>query len=214
MSRVYIVDDHALMRDGLRAVLVHGGHEVVGEGSQPAQVIAELVGLNPDIVLLDLNLGDRSGFEILEQMQSRRLPVRAIVLTMYARPGHVARALRSGASGYVLKGSPASEVLAAVAAVAQGRRHLGPEVAELAAASLGAADDEAAAMASLSARELQVIALVVRGHFSAAIAETLHLSPKTVESYRSRLMAKLGVSDVPALVRLAIRTGLLAADEG
>ena len=68
MSRVYIVDDHALMRDGLRAVLVHGGHEVVGEGSQPAQVIAELVGLNPAIVLLDLNLAARSGFEILEQM--------------------------------------------------------------------------------------------------------------------------------------------------
>lgn len=213
MSRVYLVDDHALMRDGLRAVLEHGGHEVVGEGSQPAQVVADLVRLSPDIVLLDLHLGDRSGFEILEQIQARKLPVRAIVLTMYARPGHVARALRGGASGYVLKGSPASDVLAAVQAVAQGRRHLGPEVAELAAASIGGEDDEAAAMASLSAREQQVITLVVRGHSSASIAEKLNLSPKTVESYRSRLMAKLGVADVPALVRLAIRTGLVAADE-
>jgi two-component system, NarL family, invasion response regulator UvrY len=213
VSRIYLIDDHAMMRDGLRAVLEHGGHQVVGESDQVAHALADLQRLAPEVLLLDLQLGDRSGFEVLEQIQARKLAVRSIVLTMYARPGHVARALRSGASGYVLKGSPAAEVLDAVQAVAQGRRHLGPEVAELVATSLDGEQGEAAAVAGLSAREQQVIVLVVRGHSSAAIAETLHLSPKTVESYRSRLMTKLGVADVPALVRLAIRTGLISADE-
>jgi two-component system, NarL family, invasion response regulator UvrY len=213
VSRLYLVDDHAMMRDGLRAVLEHGGHSVVGETDDPVIALAELRSLAPDIVLVDLNLGERSGFELLEQIQIRKLAIHSIVLTMYARPGHVAQALRSGASGYVLKGSPASDILAAVVQVAAGRRYLGPQVAELAADSLGAANTESSILASLSAREQQVVALVVRGRSSAAIAEALQLSPKTVESYRSRLMAKLGVTDLPALVRFAIRAGIIGVDE-
>jgi two-component system, NarL family, invasion response regulator UvrY len=213
LSRLYLVDDHALMRDGLRAVLEGAGHEVVGESDRPEKALADLQLLLPDVVLLDLQLGDRSGFEILEQIQARKLDLKTLVISMYARPGHVARALRSGARGYLLKGSPAAELRKAVLEVAQGRRYFGPEVAELAAASLGGPGDEAAAWASLSARELQVIELVVRGQTSAAIAQALNLSPKTVESYRSRLMVKLGVTDLPALVRLAIRAGLTSADD-
>ena len=213
MSRLYLVDDHALMRDGLRAVLEATGHEVVGESDRPEPALADLLRLQPDVLLLDLQLGARSGFELLEQVRARKLNTHVLVLTMVARPGHVARALAAGATGYVLKGATAGELRHAVAEVAQGRRHLGAQVAELAAASLAESGQEEAALASLSARELQVIDLVVRGHTSAAIAELLHLSPKTVESYRSRLMAKLGVADVPALVRLAIRAGLIDADD-
>lgn len=212
MSDIYLVDDHALMRDGLRAVLEHGGHRVVGETEDPTVALAELQRRQPCVLLLDLQLGARSGFEILEQVQARRLQVRTIVLTMYAQPGQVAQALRLGAAGYVLKGSHASEVLAAVAAVGQGQRHLGPKVAELAVAGLTDAAAQTP-LQRLSVRERQTVAMVVRGFSSAAIAEQLHLSPKTVESYRSRLMAKLGVADLPALVRLAIREGLISADE-
>lgn len=213
MSRLYLIDDHALMRDGLRAVLEQAGHELVGETDRPEQALDDLQRLHPDVVLLDLQLGARSGFEILEQIQARKLAVKTLVISMYARTGHVARALRGGAMGYVLKGSTAAELRAAVEAVAQGRLHFGPEVAALAAASLSNPGGEATALASLSARELQVVELVVRGQTSAAIAQTLHLSPKTVESYRSRLMTKLGVTDLPALVRLAIRAGLISADD-
>lgn len=211
MSTVYLVDDHALMRDGLRAVLSHGGHAVVGEGDDPTQVLADLQRLAPQVLLLDLDLGGRSGFELLEALQARGLPVRTLVLTMHAQPGMVARALRAGAAGYVLKGSPAAALLAAVQDVADGRRHLGPQVADLAVHGLTA--PAGSALATLSARERQVVTMVVRGHSSAEIGEALHLSPKTVDSYRSRLMAKLGVADVPALVRLAIREGLISADE-
>jgi two-component system invasion response regulator UvrY len=212
MSDIYLVDDHAMMRDGLRAVLEGAGHRVVGEADQPTQALSDLVRLVPTILLLDLHLDQRSGFELLEQVQKRKLSTRTIMLTMSAQPRHVAEAMRLGAFGYVLKGSPSRNVLEAVDAVSQGRKHLGAGVAELAVEGL-MNDAPPGTIESLSAREQQVILLVVRGLTSAAIGEQLHLSPKTVESYRSRLMAKLGVSDLPALVRLAIREGLISADD-
>ncbi|MGV3726694.1 response regulator [Hydrogenophaga sp.] len=212
MSDIYLVDDHAMMRDGLRAVLEGAGHHVVGESDHPTPALADLIRLVPTVLLLDLHLDQRSGFELLEQVQRRKLTTRTIMLTMSAQPRHVAEAMRLGAYGYVLKGSPSREVLDAVDAVSQGRKHLGSSVAELAVAGL-MNDTPAGQIESLSAREQQVILLVVRGMTSAAIGEQLHLSPKTVESYRSRLMAKLGVSDLPALVRLAIREGLISADD-
>jgi two-component system invasion response regulator UvrY len=212
MSDIYLVDDHAMMRDGLRAVLEDAGHHVVGESDNPTEALAEVVRLVPTVLLLDLQLGQRSGFELLEQLVKRKLGTRVVMLTMSAQPRHVAEAMRLGAHGYVLKGSPAREVLQAVEAVAAGRKHLGGEVAELAVAGLTQAG-EASGIESLSVRERQVILLVVQGQTSVAIGEQLHLSPKTVESYRSRLMAKLGVSDLPALVRLAIREGLISADD-
>jgi two-component system, NarL family, invasion response regulator UvrY len=212
MSDIYLVDDHAMMRDGLRAVLEGAGHRVVGESDHPTPALADLIRLTPTVMLLDLHLDQRSGFELLEQVQRRKLPTRAIMLTMSAQARHVAEAMRLGAFGYVLKGSPSREVLDAVDAVANGRKHLGAGVAELAVEGL-MHTAAPSSIESLSAREQQVILLVVRGHTSVAIGEQLNLSPKTVESYRSRLMAKLGVSDLPALVRLAIREGLISADD-
>lgn len=212
MSDIYLVDDHAMLRDGLKAVLEDAGHRVVGESADPTAALAEIVRLAPSVVLLDLHLGLRSGFELLEQLVQRKAPSRVVMLTMSAQPRHVAEAMRLGAFGYVLKGSPAREVLEAVEAVAAGRKHLGGPVAQLAVEGLTQVEDNNP-LAALSVRERQVIQLVVQGHTSAAIGEQLHLSPKTVESYRSRLMAKLGVSDLPALVRLAIREGLISADD-
>jgi len=212
MSDIYLVDDHAMMRDGLRAVLEAAGHHVVGESDQPTPALADLVRLVPTVLLLDLHLSHRSGFELLEQLQRRKLSTRTILLTMSAQPRHVAEAMRLGAFGYVLKGSPSRDVIDAVEAVSHGRKYLGTGVAELAVEGL-MGDSAPSSIESLSAREQQVILLVVRGLTSVAIGEQLHLSPKTVESYRSRLMAKLGVSDLPALVRLAIREGLISADD-
>ena len=212
MSDSYLVDDHAMLRDGLKAVLEDAGHRVVGESADATAALAEIVRLNPSVVLLDLHLGLRSGFELLEQLVQRKSLARVVMLTMSAQPRHVAEAMRLGAFGYVLKGSPASEVLQAVQAVVAGRKYLGGPVAQLAVEGLTQSDDTNP-LDALSVRERQVIQLVVQGHTSAAIGEQLHLSPKTVESYRSRLMSKLGVSDLPALVRLAIREGLISADD-
>jgi two-component system, NarL family, invasion response regulator UvrY len=212
VSDIYLLDDHALIRDGLRAVLEDAGHRVVGESDHPTPALADILRLQPAVLLLDLHLGQRSGLELLEQLQQRKLAVRTIMLTMSAQARHVAEAMRLGAAGYVLKGSSASEVLKAIDTVLAGRRHLGPEAAELAVQGLTESTTQQA-LEGLSVREQQVLLLVVRGQTSAAIATALNLSPKTVESYRSRLMAKLGVDDVTALVRLAIREGLISADE-
>jgi two-component system invasion response regulator UvrY len=212
VSRLYLVDDHAIVREGLRGVLVLAGHEVVGEAADPAAALDGIRRLSPELVLVDIQLGARSGIDLLRELRQRGWPVRCIVLSMSAQPRHVAEALRAGAQGYVLKGSPSSDLLAAIDAVTAGRTHLGADVAPLAAAGLASQPGDDPVVA-LSPRERQIVMQVVRGKSSAAIAEELHLSPKTVETYRSRLMAKIGVGDTPALVRWAIRHGLVDLDE-
>ncbi|MEN9398144.1 MAG: hypothetical protein RLZ81_2674 [Pseudomonadota bacterium] len=211
MTRLYLVDDHRIMREGLRALLQTAGHEVVGESADPTEALADLLRLNPEVLLLDLNLGARSGFELLAEMQRRHLPVRCVVLTMSAEPRQVTEALRMGASAYVLKGSAGSDVMSAINAAVQGKRYLGTDVADLALQVLTRPDEDDP-LSGLSPRERQIIVMVVRGQSSAQIGESLHLSPKTVGTYRSRLMSKLGVHDVAGLVRLAIRYKLIDPD--
>jgi two-component system, NarL family, invasion response regulator UvrY len=212
MTDIYLVDDHAMMRDGLASLLGAAGHRVVGQSGDPTTALSDIQRLKPALGLFDLQLGPGSGLELLAELQRRQLPTRVIVLTMSAQPHHVAEAMRLGAAGYLLKGAPAAELLQAIETVMSGRRHLAGDVADLAVQGLTARDEDGA-LQSLSARERQMVELVVRGRSSSEIGSLLHLSPKTVDSYRSRLMAKLGVADVPALVRFAIRAGLVDADE-
>ena len=210
-ARISLVDDHAMVRQGLRALLSEAGHEVVGDSGDLTEALAQLQQLAPDVVLVDLNVGARSGMELLAELQRRQLPTRPLVLTMSAQPRHVGMALKLGAAGYVLKGSPSEELLQAIESLRCGRRHLGAGVAELAAQALAQGDGEDP-FAALSVRERQVVTMVVDGHSSSEIATALHLSSKTVDSYRSRLMAKLGAADVTALVKLALRHGLISND--
>ena len=211
MTDIYLVDDHVMLRDGLRALLESAGYRVVGESAEPTQALADLGRLRPDVLLLDLHLGERSGLELLAELQRRKLPTRTLVLTMSAQPGDIAEAIRLGAASYVLKGARAVELLHAVERVLQGHRHLDPEVAELALAGLTAS--EPTPLSALPPRERQIIALVSRGRTSAEIGAQLHLSARTVDSYRSRLMTQLGVGDLASLVRLAIREGLITPDD-
>ena len=213
MSRIYLIDDHAIVRDGLRVVLESAGHVVVGEAAGPTPALAELARLTPDIVLLDLQLGLRSGFEVLAEIKRRQIGARVIVLTMSHQPRHVAEALQFGAWGYLLKGSSGSELLQAVEAVSQDRRYLSPQAAEFAASVLTGEAAPSSGVDALSPRERQILVQVARGASSSAIGAALHLSPKTVDTYRSRLMAKLGLGDVSAVVRWAIREGLVDLDE-
>ena len=208
MTRVYLVDDQLLLRDGLHALLESAGHQVVGECSDPTEAVVEAQRQQAQVMLLDLGLGQRSGFEVLQELKRRDSPVKAVVLTMSAQPRHVAEAVRLGAAGYVLKDAGAVELLQAIDSVAAGRRVVGPQVADLALQALtheGPADP----FAILSPRERQIVTMVVNGLSSVAIGGQLHLSPKTVDTYRSRIMAKLGVTGVTQLVRLAVREGLV-----
>jgi two-component system, NarL family, invasion response regulator UvrY len=200
MTSLYLIEDHLMVREGLRAMLETARNQVVGEASEPARAIADLVLLQPNVVLLDLALGGRSGMEILAEVKRRALRSRCIVLTM------------SSSVRDVLKTAPILEVTKAIESVVQGRRYLGSSVNELAAEALLHQVPEAQLLDALSPRERQIVLLVVQGHSSSEIGALLHLSAKTVDTYRSRLMSKLGVRDVPALVRLAIRMGMIGAD--
>jgi DNA-binding NarL/FixJ family response regulator len=212
MSSIYLIDDHAMMRDGLRALLETAGHTIAGETGDVTRALAEVARLEPDITLLDLHLDGRSGFELLVELQRRQLPTRVIVLTLSDHARNVAEALRMGAAGYLVKGSASTELLAAVEAVAAGQRYLSTSLTDVAVDGLTTplGRDKGG---TLSPRERQILVMVARGKSSAAIGEELHLSPKTVDTYRSRLMAKLDLADVPALVRWAIREGLVDLDE-
>jgi two-component system, NarL family, invasion response regulator UvrY len=213
VARVYLVDDHLIVRDALSALLAANGHQVLGAATDMTQALAEIRELDPDVVVLDLRLGMRSGLDLLVELRRRDLRCKTIVTTMSELPRDVADAMRQGADAYVLKGSPTSELLQAIAAVVQGRRYFVGRVAELAAEAL-ATPPQDEALASLSMRERQVMLLVVHGRSSAEVAAELHLSAKTVDTYRSRLMAKLGVPDVQGLVRFAVRAGLIDAEGG
>lgn len=214
MSRtLYLVDDHAVLRDGLRALLEPAGYQVVGEGCDPKTVLHDIVRALPAVVLLDLSLGEHSGLEVLGEIQRHKLPSRVLVLTMLSQPRQVLDAVRMGAMGYVLKGATGSEVIEALNNVLGGRHYWSAEIAAIAikALSSSVAPDTTCA---LSLRERQVLNLVVRGRTSTTIAESLHLSVKTVETYRLRLMRKLGVTDITGLMRLAFKEGMLDAEGG
>jgi DNA-binding NarL/FixJ family response regulator len=210
MPRIYLIDDHPIVRAGLSALLQGSGHQVVGESAEITQGLAEINRLSPDVVILDLQLDGRSGLEVLAEMQRRQLAAKVIVLSMSDQPRNVAEALRMGASGYVLKGSASSELLSAIEAVLLQRRYLGEGLTDIAVQGL---TSDAERGSTLSPRERQILVMVARGKSSAAIGEELHLSPKTVDTYRSRLMAKLELADVPALVRWAIREKLIGLDD-
>jgi len=168
--------------------------------------------LCPDILLLDLLREGRSGLELLPELQRRHLPTRCIALTSSEQPSHVAEVLRLGAYGYVLKKSASSDILCAIDSVMQGRRHLGLEVAEL-AMQVFTNPPPSNPLQALSPRDLQIIRMVASGKSSAEIGQTLHLSANTVATYRSRLMFKLGVSNMAGLVQLAVGQGLIDAQE-
>jgi two-component system invasion response regulator UvrY len=210
MPRIFIIDDHELLRDMLRAGLEADGHEVIGEADGPTAAVAEAVRLAPDLVLLDLHLGARSGFEVLSEFQRRQFKAPVIVLSMSEQPRDVAESVRLGAAGYVRKGSSRADLRRAIEVVLAGGHHLGEREAALAEAGRTQIDGEPD---QLSPRERQIALMVARGASSSEIGAQMHLSPKTVDTYRSRLMAKLGLSDVPALVRWAVRQGLVGLDE-
>jgi DNA-binding NarL/FixJ family response regulator len=207
MPRLYLVDDHAVVREGLRAVLEAKGMAVVGESEGITEALADVERLVPDVVLLDLGLRQRSGLDLLSHLADKGLPTRVLVLTVSERPWHVAEATRLGAAGYVLKGASGDELVKAIEDVMQGRTHFSGAVAGSAVEA--ARGNEPDPMAVLSVRERQIMRMVVSGMSSTTIGHELQLSSKTVDTYRSRLMGKLGVHDLANLVRMAVRIGMI-----
>jgi len=209
--RVLLADDHAVVRYGLRALLEVSGMEVVGEAGDGRSALRIAEDCQPDVAILDVAMPELNGIDAAAMLRERCPNTRIVILSMHADAEHVHRAFAAGASGYLLKGSASDEIVAAARAVVGGGRYLSRELAHTDPARAGRSG-EPGPLESLSARERQVLQLVVEGHSSAEIAAVVNLSPKSVDTYRSRLMKKLGVSDIPALVKFAVQHGLTPAE--
>lgn len=201
--KVLIVDDHAIMREGLAVLLAAAGMEVVGTAADGREAAQSARALAPDVVIMDLSMPGMNGFEATREIRGRAPGIQVVVLSMHAGREHVHQAFDAGATGYVLKESAGTEVVAAVRAVCVGRRYVSPAIGSVDELTPGGGP-----LASLSARERQVLQLVAEGKTSAQIAQLIHLSPKSVETYRGRIMKKLGVADFATLVKFAVRHGI------
>jgi DNA-binding NarL/FixJ family response regulator len=211
--RVLIVDDHKVVADGLRHLLeAQSDIEVVGIARSGREAIHCALELQPRVVLMDSNMPELNGIEATRTIRERIPETRVLMLSVHADPAHVVRALRAGASGYVPKNSAGSDVVEAIRAVDSGRRYLHPTIAEAVMEQLVETEEDADPVARLSARERQVLQLIADGKNVTDIGTALSLSPRTVETYRARLMEKLDIRDVPGLVKFAILHGLTSLE--
>jgi len=214
---VILVDDHAAFREGLHLLLeTQSDIRVVAETADGAEAERLARECHADVVVMDIGMPGLNGIEATERIVEGCASTQVVVLSAHGSVEHLLRALRAGARGYVLKESAGSEVISAVRAVYAGERYLCKGIAH--GLSLGVTDgldiiEGKSPLAKLSTREREVLRLVVQGKTSAEIAALLYLSPKTVDTYRSRLMRKLAIHDVPGLVRFAIQYGLIPLDE-
>ncbi len=212
---VLLADDHKVVCDGL-GVLLDSELEisVVGKASNGLEAIKRVQELKPDVVIMDINMPEINGIEATRRITENDPSTRVIILSMYATSEYIFRALEAGAKGYLLKESAGSEVVNAVRAVYAGNRFLSHKIADTVIddyVRLRPLDTEDPLLL-LSAREREVLQLVVDGKTSIEIAKQLSLSPKTVDTYRSRIMQKLGIHDIPSVVKFAISSGLVTME--
>jgi DNA-binding NarL/FixJ family response regulator len=207
--RVILCDDHALIRRGIRDTLSDAPDiEVVGEAGDYGELRTLMRSTACDVLVLDINLPGRSGLDVLHALKDEGSPVRVLIVSMYPEDQYAIRALRAGAYGYVNKGGDTQQIVEAVRMVAQGRKYITPEIAQMLAESLTQPQVEVA-HEKLSDRELQTLVLIASGKRLSDIASELTLSPKTVSVYRARVLEKLALTNNSELTVYAIRNGLV-----
>ncbi|MBP6189726.1 MAG: response regulator transcription factor [Azonexus sp.] len=206
---VLIADDHAVVRDGLRLLLeTQPDIRVVGEVADGREAVEAVLRLKPDVVLMDLAMPVLNGADATKLILEKRENTRIVMLSMHSTAEHVFRALQAGALGYLRKESAGSEVVDAVRTVHGGRRYLSQKITESVVDDYIRKRAVDSPLESLSQREREILQLLVEGRSGIEIARQLHVSPKTVDTYRSRMMQKLGIGDLPGLVKFALQHGL------
>lgn len=209
MIKVILCDDHALIRRGIRDTLSDASDiEVVGEAGDYGELRSLMRTTPCDVLVLDINLPGRSGLDALHALKDEGSAVKVLIVSMYPEDQYAIRALRAGAYGYVNKGGDPQLIVQAVRTVAQGRKYVTPEIAQMLVESLTTPVPQQA-HDKLSDRELQTLVMIASGKRLSDIAEELMLSPKTVSVYRARVLEKLGLSNNSELTVYAIRNGLV-----
>jgi DNA-binding NarL/FixJ family response regulator len=209
---VFLADDHAVFRDGLRLVLEAAGDiQVIGDAADGREAVRQVALLCPDVVVMDVAMPELNGIEATRRIHASCPSTQVVILSMYYTTEHVFQALHAGARGYLPKESAGIEVVDAVRTVHAGHRYLSHRISDKVIDDYVRQRESAegsSPLARLKPREREILQLVVEGRSSTEIASRLSLSPKTIETYRSRIMQKLGISDLPGLIRFAILHGL------
>jgi DNA-binding NarL/FixJ family response regulator len=209
---IFLADDHPLIMQGLQLLLdSEPDLTVIGQAGDGRTLVQEAIKQQPDVVVADITMPELNGIEATRQIREQHPDCRVIMLSMHGTTRLVMRALEAGASGYLLKGSASEEVVRAVRSVVQGRRYFSQKIADLVSED-GVAqpqpDQVEDPLSRLSPREREVLQLVVEGNTNAKIAEKLHLSPKSIATYRGRIMRKLNMPDLPSLIKFALQQDL------
>jgi DNA-binding NarL/FixJ family response regulator len=213
--RLLLVDDHWLVRASLKSLLDEvAGVEVVAEASNGREALERIAQHRPDLVLMDISMPGLNGVEATRRIVDEHPDVRVIVLSMHGSDEHVLRALRAGASGYVLKGSAPRELELAIEAVAQGQIFLSPAISKhVIEIYLSRTADKTSSLDQLTPRQREILQLIAEGNSSKQIANMLDTSVKTIESHRASLMGRLDIHDIAGLVRYAVRHGLVSSEK-
>ena len=211
--RVLIADDHGVVAEGLRFVVeAQPDMQVIACVQDSRDAVRRSIEARPDVVLIDHAMPGLNGAEATHLIRERCPETRVIILSMYSNQVHVLRALQAGATGYVVKKSAAKEVVDAIRAVHKGGRYLSKELADSVIDQVVQKSATGDPLERLSSRERQVLQMLAEGHVVADIAATLSLSPKTVETYRARMMEKLDIHDFATLVKFAIQHGVTSLE--
>lgn len=208
---VLLVDDHAVVREGLRRLLSdYSEIHIVGEAANGHEAMRKVQTLSPEVVVMDLSMPGLDGIEVTKLIAKEKPKTRIIILTMHANQDYATRMLQAGAHGFIGKGAPGGELAAAILKVANKGTYLPPEMLEtLPHRMASSAAGQNSPVQALSDRELQVLKLIAEGNTGREIGEQLHLSVKTVDTYRARLLVKLGLETTSDLIRFAIRHGVV-----
>ncbi|NKF29182.1 response regulator transcription factor [Pseudomonas sp. BGM005] len=213
-----LVDDHSLIRAGVRALVLDiPGYAVIGEANDGSQLLELVELLSPDIVLLDISMKETGGLEALQRLRRVRPHAKVLILSMHTDPALIMQALESGAHGYLLKDTTATELEHALEALRNNERYLSPAIAHTvinqALTRNLKQQPEVAESHNLTARQLEILRLIVRGKSTREIANGLGLSIKTVETHRSQIMKRLQIYDVAGLVLFAVREQIISLDD-
>lgn len=213
-TRVLLADDHTLVRAGIRALLEKMPDiEVVGEAGTGREALGMLKSMRPNLVLLDIAMTELGGLETLPRIIRHFPGVKVVILSQHANEEYVIRALRDGASGYMLKDAAATELEFAITSLMQGKTYLSPSISRTVIDSyLERVSGEFSPLEQLTQRQREILQSIAEGKNTKEIAYVLGISVKTVETHRAQLMKRLGIHDVPGLVRYAIRSGLVSPE--
>ncbi len=209
--RILVADDHTLVRAGLTSLIARlSDMEVVGEASDGRHAMRMVRELKPDLVLMDIAMPGLNGLEAAERIKSLEPQIKIIILSMHASEEYVAQALKAGASGYLLKDAATTELEMALKSVSMGQFYLSPAISRQVVDNYLRGGPTGIEV--LTPRQREILQLIAEGKSTREIADTLHLSVKTVETHRTQLMERLEIYDTAGLVRYAIRKGLVSAD--